>query len=128
MQHLTFICHGFRADWENADKHPRTGAARFDPPLAAIGVEQGRRTATKVVLDGPAVTAIWSSPFLRCLQTADPFGELAKVPVQIHWSLGEIIPEDMLPRGWDSAKCLNTITQKRLVGAIGLVPYPETEL
>ncbi|HMP73346.1 MAG TPA: histidine phosphatase family protein [Kiritimatiellia bacterium] len=69
---LWLIRHGMREDFVDAGWRERASRPH-DPPLAAQGVQQARETAAFLAKEG--VEVIYTSPFLRTVQTA---GELAK--------------------------------------------------
>jgi glucosyl-3-phosphoglycerate phosphatase len=52
-----------------------------DPELTPLGVEQARTAARG--LSGAALTRIIVSPYIRALQTAEPFRETHQAPIQI---------------------------------------------
>jgi 8-oxo-(d)GTP phosphatase len=72
-----------------ADRETWTGADR-DRPLIERGQAQADRLAAALATEQPAVVA--SSPWLRCVQTAEPLAEALGVEVQ---------PDDRL--GYDGA-------------------------
>lgn len=64
---------------ERADENPGAAVSidnfpAWDPPLTKIGVGQARRAALQVASKYTA-PAIYTSPFLRCVQTAHPLGK-----------------------------------------------------
>lgn len=67
-------------------------AGRTDEPLIAAGREQARRAA--LLLAGLDITAIYSSPLIRTMDTARIMAEILKAPVKIEEGLNEIkIPQ-----------------------------------
>ncbi|KDQ12849.1 hypothetical protein BOTBODRAFT_33997 [Botryobasidium botryosum FD-172 SS1] len=82
--------HGFRQNWVSTEWKTPTGLDR-DPPLAAHGVDQAKELAQHI-LSFPASkrpTAIFSSPFYRCLQTAAPIAEALQLPIFVEHGIGE---------------------------------------
>ncbi|KAF8528138.1 histidine phosphatase superfamily [Hysterangium stoloniferum] len=82
--------HGFRLNWvTNIWKSP-TGTAR-DPPISAYGEKQAQELAEHIASlpldDRP--TAIFSSPFYRCLQTALPVATALDIPIYIENGVSE---------------------------------------
>ena len=81
------VRHGERADvdpeWEKTATRPH------DPPLTALGHVQAAATAT--VLAGEAIEAIFSSPFLRCMQTAAAIARALGLQIRIEPGLSEIL-------------------------------------
>ncbi|KAH8835777.1 histidine phosphatase superfamily [Flagelloscypha sp. PMI_526] len=90
VKRIYIIRHGFRLSWITNMWKSETGLAR-DPPLAAIGVTQAEEVATYFqslpLEDRP--TAIFSSPYYRCLQTAKPTSESLNLPILIEHGLSE---------------------------------------
>ncbi|KAM0792000.1 hypothetical protein ACM66B_007111 [Microbotryomycetes sp. NB124-2] len=82
--------HGFRLSWETSKWTAPTGTPR-DVPLAAHGVDQATELATYLTDgrsdDSPDV--IISSPYYRCLQTAQPLSRKANKPILIEHGLSE---------------------------------------
>jgi len=64
--------HGFREDWVNPVWR-QTSTLPFDPPLAASGIQQAQELAN--ALSSAGITKIFSSPYYRCLQTANAVAE-----------------------------------------------------
>ncbi|KAF8501901.1 histidine phosphatase superfamily [Gautieria morchelliformis] len=82
--------HGFRLNWVTTTWESPTGTPR-DPPLAAYGERQAKELADYFASlsaeDRP--TAIFSSPFYRCLQTSAPVAAALDVPVYVDNGLSE---------------------------------------
>jgi broad specificity phosphatase PhoE len=83
---LWLVRHGHRLDflhpeWFNLAKY------RYDPPLSDLGQEQSKVLAT--VLETVGIRHIFSSPFLRCLQTAYPIARKLDLLIKVEASLGE---------------------------------------
>jgi 8-oxo-dGTP diphosphatase len=71
---LYFVRHakaGSRARWEDDD--------RFRP-LSKSGLRQAEELVT--VLGPNAISAVWSSPYLRCVQTVEPVAKARRLKVQ----------------------------------------------
>ncbi|KAH7915802.1 histidine phosphatase superfamily [Hygrophoropsis aurantiaca] len=82
--------HGFRLNWVNTNWKSVTGLPR-DPPLAAYGETQAQELAD-YFLSLPAEqrpTAVFSSPYYRCLQTAKPTSEALNLPIYVEHGLSE---------------------------------------
>ncbi|KAM3426491.1 hypothetical protein MY4824_009943 [Beauveria thailandica] len=69
----------FRTTWTvdnkgNYQSHiPSPTGIPADPPLTSHGIEQAAELAAHLATLTPAVEAVYSSPYYRCLQTIDPF-------------------------------------------------------
>ncbi|PFH54517.1 hypothetical protein AMATHDRAFT_134533 [Amanita thiersii Skay4041] len=90
IEKIYIVRHGFRLNWISTNWTSETGLPR-DPPLAAYGVTQANELAA-YFLSLPAEeqpTAIFSSPYYRCLQTAKPTANDLKLPVFVEHGLSE---------------------------------------
>ncbi|MBN1400875.1 MAG: histidine phosphatase family protein [Anaerolineae bacterium] len=86
MQKLFLVRHGMRLDVE--DRSWRETAERpDDPPLSNNGLRQARDVGAW--LKNKAVTALYCSPFLRALQTAQGIFEEIGVRFRVEEALGE---------------------------------------
>lgn len=80
--------HGIRQD--NIDPNwAKTAKMPDDPPLA----QEGRLQAidTGKFLSNQDVQLIYSSPFLRCIQTAGLIADIIKVPIRVEYGLCEAL-------------------------------------
>ncbi|KAJ7103487.1 histidine phosphatase superfamily [Mycena belliarum] len=82
--------HGFRMNWVNNTWKSETGLAR-DPPLAAFGETQAKELAEYFLSlpEEQRPTAIYSSPYYRCLQTANPVSAALGVPIYVEHGISE---------------------------------------
>ena len=74
MPTLYFVRHAkaaSRTRWEGNDR---------ERPLSKSGRKQAEELAT--VLGANPIAAIWSSPYLRCVQTVEPLAKARKLKVQ----------------------------------------------
>ncbi|THH19858.1 hypothetical protein EW146_g1384 [Bondarzewia mesenterica] len=87
---LVFESTGFRLNWVTNNWKSATGLPR-DPPLAAFGEIQAGEVATYFLSlpEDQRPTAIWSSPYYRCIQTAKPISIALGVPILIEHGLSE---------------------------------------
>ena len=86
--------HGSRLDVEDpawAEQDPRP----WDPPLAPRGRGQARRLAARLADKG--VDFIFSSPFLRALETAEPLADILDLPLRVEPGLSEWLTPDWFP-------------------------------
>ncbi|KAG8961293.1 hypothetical protein FRC03_005551 [Tulasnella sp. 419] len=76
--------HGFRLNWVTTNWTSATGLPR-DPPLASYGVDQAKELANYFLSlpEDQRPTAIYSSPYYRCLQTAAPTAAALKLPLYV---------------------------------------------
>jgi len=82
--------HGFRLNWINTNWKSETGLPR-DPPLAAFGITQAQELAAHFLSlpEADRPTAIFSSPYYRCIQTSEPVARALNVPIYIEHGLSE---------------------------------------
>lgn len=85
-QSFFFVRHGHREDFRDPDWKARA-ARPHDPPLSAVGLRQAEDVAR--ALRGQGITALYSSPFLRALQTAAPVAEALDLPIRVEPSFSE---------------------------------------
>ena len=84
---------------------------RTDVPLADTGIIQARKTA-RLIADNYRVDAIYSSPLLRALQTAEPLSRELGLPVVICDDLCEIVVDFPAPFAPKKAKSSPFLTRK----------------
>ncbi len=92
--------HGERADaadatWEQTAERP------FDPPLTPLGFLQAEATGDALCAEPSLrVEAIFTSPFLRCVQTASAIASrLGGVPLRVEPGLSEWLNPSWFPEG-----------------------------
>lgn len=90
MEKIYVARHGFRLNWINSTWKSVTGLPR-DPPLAAFGEAQAQELADYFLSlpEDQRPTAIFSSPFYRCLQTSQPTAKALGLPIHIEHAIGE---------------------------------------
>ncbi len=101
-RNLYFVRHGMRADFGNPSWR-ETADNPHDTPLSPSGLEQAGDVAA--ALAGTGIKRVFSSPFLRALETAHPLAVVLDVPLCIEPGLCEWLnPEwfDAQPR-WMTA-------------------------
>src|SRR5512143_1584332 len=86
--------HGSRQDFVDAEWH-KTAERPDDPPLSSEGMSQASRLARR--LENEGITAIFSSPFLRCVQTAARIADRLHLPIQIEPGFSEWLNPDWFP-------------------------------
>jgi len=90
IEKIYIVRHGFRVNWVTTNWTSPTGLPK-DPPLAAYGEEQAKEVA-EFILSLPKdkrPTAIFSSPYYRCLQTSQPMVQALDLPLYVEHGLGE---------------------------------------
>jgi len=83
--------HAYRLDFdENGTEESPTGLPR-DPQISEFGEDQARELANyfKGVPEDQRPTAIFSSPYYRCLQTAQPTATELDIPIYVEHGLSE---------------------------------------
>lgn len=91
---LWLIRHGDRVDFADLD-WARTALRPHDPGLSDEGVAQARAAASR--LAGEGIARIFSSPYLRCVETAGHIARAAGVSVSLEPGLGELQHPDWGP-------------------------------
>ncbi|KAI0724507.1 histidine phosphatase superfamily [Cerioporus squamosus] len=90
IEYIYIARHGFRKNWVTDDWKSVTGLPR-DPTLADFGVLQAKELAQYFLSlpEDQRPTAIFSSPYYRCLETAKPSAEALKLPLHVEHGLSE---------------------------------------
>jgi broad specificity phosphatase PhoE len=86
--------HASRLDFVNPDWH-RTASNPFDPPLSEEGAIQARQLGRR--LSGEGIARIFSSPFLRAVETAHHVADVLDLPVEIEQGACEWLNPDWFP-------------------------------
>jgi broad specificity phosphatase PhoE len=99
-----WICrHANRIDFVDRSWRRRNGR---DPHLSPDGVQQARETGER--LRGEGIRHIYTSPFLRALETAHHIAEVLDLPVCIEWGACEWLN----PRWFSAAPTLPTAAER----------------
>jgi len=82
--------HGFRLNWISSSWQSPTGLPR-DPPLTAYGLTQAEELCQYFLSfpENERPTAIFSSPYYRCLQTSQPLAKALGIPIYVEHGIGE---------------------------------------
>ncbi|KAI0322725.1 histidine phosphatase superfamily [Amylostereum chailletii] len=90
VETIYILRHGFRLNWVTSNWTSATGLPR-DPPLAAFGETQAKEVADYFASlpEDERPTAIFSSPYYRCIQTAKPVSEALGVPIYVEHGISE---------------------------------------
>ena len=94
MQTLWLIRHGERLDFVEPEWF-ETATYPYDPPLSPLGLTAATALANE--LSEVRFDRIFTSPFLRTIQTAHPLARLLQIPIQLEWGLCEWLCEDWSP-------------------------------
>lgn len=87
MSQIVWIArHANRLDFVNPEWF-NTAERRYDPPLSADGFLQAQELAER--LKGERISHIFTSPFLRTVQTANQVAEILDLPLKLEWGLCE---------------------------------------
>lgn len=78
--------HANRLDFVNPDWF-NTAQRRYDPPLSDDGIVQASQLAQR--LKQEKITAIFASPFLRTVQTANQVAQVLDLPIKLESGLSE---------------------------------------
>jgi broad specificity phosphatase PhoE len=94
MQTFWLVRHAHRLDfiepeWFDGAIYP------YDPPLSQQGLDRAVCLAQQ--LSQIPIDQIFTSPFLRTIQTADPLANLLKLPIRLEWGLCEWLCQDWTP-------------------------------
>lgn len=120
--------HGNRYDFVNPDWFI-TAKLRYDPHLAEDGIVQAQELGYR--LQSEPITHIFTSPFLRTVQTAHEVAEILDLPVKLEAGLGEWLNPDWMDQA-PEIRSRETLAQHYpridLNYTSRVVPqYPETE-
>lgn len=91
---IWLVRHASRLDFAHpawSDSAPRP----FDPPLSALGHAQAERVAARLARE--PIRYLFSSPFLRCLETAAPIARRTGTPIAIEPALSEWLNPEWFP-------------------------------
>jgi broad specificity phosphatase PhoE len=93
LENIWIARHGNRYDFVYPEWF-LTAWRRYDPPLSDDGIIQAQNLATR--LKSENIAHIFSSPFLRCLQTVYPLAEMLNIPLNLENGLGEWLNQDWM--------------------------------
>ena len=91
MQTLCLVRHAHRLDFIEPEWFD-TAIYRYDPPLSPQGFDRASILADE--LSQVPIDRLFSSPFLRSIQTLDPLARLLDLPIQLEWGLCEWLCQD----------------------------------
>ncbi|MBS0018341.1 MAG: histidine phosphatase family protein [Arthrospira sp. SH-MAG29] len=118
--------HGNRIDFVNPEWF-NTAERRYDPYLSPDGLVQAKQLARRLV--GEGITQIFSSPFLRTVQTAEAIAKTLDLPIKLDWGLGEWLNPEWMKES-PEILALETLRAKfppiDTTYPMGTSNYPET--
>jgi broad specificity phosphatase PhoE len=91
MQTIWLVRHAHRLDFIQPEWFD-TATYRYDPPLSTEGFDRSHFLAQQ--LSQVKIDRIYTSPFLRTIQTADPLARLLQLPIRLEWGLCEWLCQD----------------------------------
>jgi broad specificity phosphatase PhoE len=91
MKTIWLVRHAHRLDFIQPEWFD-TATYRYDPPLSAEGFDRANLLAQQ--LRQVQIDRIYTSPFLRTIQTADPLARLLQLPIRLEWGLCEWLCQD----------------------------------
>jgi broad specificity phosphatase PhoE len=94
MQTFWLIRHAHRLDFIEPEWF-ETAIYPYDPPLSSQGIDRAIWLAEK--FNGVPIDRIFTSPFLRAVQTAEPLARSLQLPIQLEWGLCEWLCQDWTP-------------------------------
>lgn len=86
--------HGNRQDFVDP-QWTKSAARPYDPGLSPDGTEQAKRLAAR--LAGEDIKAVFSSPFLRAVETAHEIAETLQIPIYLEPGLSEWYNDEWFP-------------------------------
>jgi broad specificity phosphatase PhoE len=91
MQTLWLVRHAHRLDFIQPEWFD-TAVYRYDPPLSDEGLDRSITLAQE--FSQVRIDRIYTSPFLRTIQTVDPLARLLQLPIRLEWGLCEWLCQD----------------------------------
>lgn len=129
MAHTVWIArHGNRQDFVDPD-WPKTAERPYDPGLSPDGVVQARQLAER--LEHEDISALFTSPFLRTVETTNQIAELLDLPIFLEPGLSEWFNPEWFPAAPEttpSDSLAERFPRVDLTYSSRIQPrYPETE-
>jgi broad specificity phosphatase PhoE len=91
MQTLWLVRHAHRLDFVRPEWFD-TAIYRYDPPLSPEGFDRANSLAQQ--FSQVQIDRLYTSPFLRTIQTADPLARFLQLPIRLEWGLCEWLCQD----------------------------------
>lgn len=125
MQTIILVRHGYPLSWDQKPTRSTAPHLRLDPALAEIGRRQAALTAAHLAAAGGAGLVL-SSPFRRCLETADAIAAACQAEVRPDWRLGEVLLSQVLGSPFSPGSAMDPEWLERRAGA-GKPAHPESD-
>lgn len=120
--------HANRLDFVNPDWF-NTAERRYDPPLSDDGIVQAGQLAQR--LKQEKITAIFASPFLRTVQTANQVAEVLDLPIKLESGLSEWLNPEWMSENPERMAIAQLISLFPRIDSTYtsrvIAQYPETE-
>lgn len=91
IQTLWLVRHAHRLDFVQPEWF-NTATYRYDPPISSEGFDRAASLAAE--FSQVSIDQIYTSPFLRTIQTVDPLARLLQLPIRLEWGLCEWLCQD----------------------------------
>jgi broad specificity phosphatase PhoE len=91
MKSIWIIRHGYREDYDNRNYASENIDRPNDPGLTVHGKQQAEETAEFIAKEHASITTVFSSPFLRTLQTSQAIAEKINAKIVIEGKLQFVI-------------------------------------
>lgn len=129
MAQIVWIArHANRLDFVNPEWF-NTAERRYDPPLSNDGIEQAKLLGKR--LKNTGIRHIFSSPFLRTVQTSHAVSEIIGVPVKVEAGLSEWLNAEWMtekPETLPISALHSQFPNLDISYSSAVIPtYPETE-
>lgn len=118
--------HGNRIDFVNHEWF-NTAERPYDPHLSGDGFIQAKQLANRLAREN--ITQIFSSPFLRTVQTANEVADVLDLPIKLDWGLCEWLNPEWMPAMPETLPLeilATTYSRIDLSHNAGAPQYPET--
>lgn len=126
MHSIILVRHGYPLAWDQKLKVRGTEPhLRLDSRLADIGTQQAGLTAAHIAAGGE-LAAVISSPFRRCLETADAIAAAGGTTVTADWKVGEVLISQVLGNPFGPTTTMDPEWAERRAGA-GKPSHPESD-
>ena len=92
-QSVYLLRHAHRFDFQmTRDEWHALASRSTDPPLSDLGLRQAADAGTLFEQLDPSTAHVLSSPYLRCIQTANPIAQAVGAKIKVDLGVSEIQP------------------------------------